>query len=74
MAKSSEAGDTMTPPLEACSVVKDKGVTSTERSDHECTDAAGLLLDRGYRLGPKLGKVSLVGGSSGSCLLYVLIG
>ncbi|XP_076458480.1 testis-specific serine/threonine-protein kinase 6-like [Babylonia areolata] len=58
MAKSSEAGDTMAPPVEACSAVKAKTVTSSHRHEQDLHDAALLLSDRGYRLGPKLGKGS----------------
>ncbi|KAL8574461.1 hypothetical protein ACOMHN_041230 [Nucella lapillus] len=58
MAKSSEAGDTMVPPVEACSAVKAKCVSTSDRHDQDLQDAALVLVGRGYRLGPKLGKGS----------------
>lgn len=57
MAKSSEAGDTMTPPLDACSASKGNDISSSGRRDHDLIDASAILVERGYRLGPKLGKV-----------------
>nr|KAG5697190.1 hypothetical protein BaRGS_002199 [Batillaria attramentaria] len=55
MAKSSEAGDTMVPPPEAHSGDKHKTVNSATK---QFMDAAALMSERGYRLGPKLGKGS----------------
>lgn len=55
MAKSSEAGDTMVPLPEVSSGDKSKTVNTATR---QFMDAAALLTERGYRLGPKLGKGS----------------
>ena len=49
----------MTPPHEANPPGKGNDIPSSDRRDHDLVDAAALLVDRGYRLGPKLGKVGI---------------
>ena len=52
-----EAGDTITPPLEVVPLQKVKESASPRRDFEQ--EALVLLTERGYKLGPKLGKVCI---------------